>query len=71
MLGPTYSGLQFLKLFFPTLHRQVLRLIQTMLQVLHRDLQVLLHPLQVSAGVLLFPQLFSHHGSLDDPQQDC
>uniref|UniRef100_A0A3Q1EAS4 Uncharacterized protein n=1 Tax=Acanthochromis polyacanthus TaxID=80966 RepID=A0A3Q1EAS4_9TELE len=60
----THPGLQFLKLFLSTLHSQVFSLIQAMLQVFHCDLQVLLHPLQVSAGVLLLPQLLSHHGSL-------
>uniref|UniRef100_A0A3Q3VJ63 Uncharacterized protein n=1 Tax=Mola mola TaxID=94237 RepID=A0A3Q3VJ63_MOLML len=53
----TYSGLQFLKLFLSALHRQVFCLIQAVLQVLHCDLQVLLHPLQVSAGVLLLPHI--------------
>uniref|UniRef100_A0A3Q1BZS6 Uncharacterized protein n=1 Tax=Amphiprion ocellaris TaxID=80972 RepID=A0A3Q1BZS6_AMPOC len=48
-----YPGLQFLELLLATLHGQVLSLIQTVLQVLDCDLQVLLHPLQVSAGVSL------------------
>uniref|UniRef100_A0A3B4WDX6 Si:ch211-158m24.12 n=1 Tax=Seriola lalandi dorsalis TaxID=1841481 RepID=A0A3B4WDX6_SERLL len=36
----------FLELLLATLHGEVLSLIQTMLQVLDCDLQVLLHPLQ-------------------------
>uniref|UniRef100_A0A3P9I3F7 Uncharacterized protein n=1 Tax=Oryzias latipes TaxID=8090 RepID=A0A3P9I3F7_ORYLA len=43
----------FLELLLSTLHSQVLSFIQTVLQVLHCDLHVLLHPLQMSAGVLL------------------
>uniref|UniRef100_A0A671SCD1 Uncharacterized protein n=1 Tax=Sinocyclocheilus anshuiensis TaxID=1608454 RepID=A0A671SCD1_9TELE len=39
-------------------------LIQTVLQVFDSHLHVLLHPLQVSTGVLLLLQLLSHHGSL-------
>uniref|UniRef100_A0A8C1UJP5 Uncharacterized protein n=1 Tax=Cyprinus carpio TaxID=7962 RepID=A0A8C1UJP5_CYPCA len=39
-------------------------LIQTVLQVFDSHLQVLLHPLQMSTGVLLLLQLLSHHGSL-------
>ncbi|XDV20712.1 hypothetical protein PO909_025988, partial [Leuciscus waleckii] len=39
-------------------------LIQTVLQVLHCDLQILLHPLKVRTGVLLLLQLFCHHCSL-------
>ena len=62
----SYSGLQFLKLFFPTLHGQVFSLIQAMLQILDRDFQVLLHPLQMRTGVLLLLQLLCHHGSLYD-----
>uniref|UniRef100_A0A3B3R5F1 Uncharacterized protein n=1 Tax=Paramormyrops kingsleyae TaxID=1676925 RepID=A0A3B3R5F1_9TELE len=50
-------GFQFLELFLSTLHGQALSLIKTMLQVLHCDLEVLLHPLQVGAGVLLLLQL--------------
>uniref|UniRef100_A0A8C9W1A9 Uncharacterized protein n=1 Tax=Scleropages formosus TaxID=113540 RepID=A0A8C9W1A9_SCLFO len=47
------------------LHGQTLSLIQTMLKVLDCDLQVLLHPLQVSAGVQLQTYL---ELSLDVPQ---
>uniref|UniRef100_A0A3P8TS44 Uncharacterized protein n=1 Tax=Amphiprion percula TaxID=161767 RepID=A0A3P8TS44_AMPPE len=64
LIKHTDPGLKFLKLFLSTLHSQVFSLIQAMLQVFNCDLQVLLHPLQVSAGVLLLPQLLSHHGSL-------
>uniref|UniRef100_A0A8K9WR09 Uncharacterized protein n=1 Tax=Oncorhynchus mykiss TaxID=8022 RepID=A0A8K9WR09_ONCMY len=56
----THPGLQFLELLLASLHGQILSLIQTVLQVLDCDLQVLLHPLQVRAGVslhlLLHPQ---------------
>uniref|UniRef100_A0A3B4Z6Y6 Si:ch211-158m24.12 n=1 Tax=Stegastes partitus TaxID=144197 RepID=A0A3B4Z6Y6_9TELE len=45
----------FLELLLATLHGQVLSLIQTVLQVLDCDLQVLLHPLQH----FLLPEL--HH----------
>uniref|UniRef100_A0A3B3ZBR9 Uncharacterized protein n=1 Tax=Periophthalmus magnuspinnatus TaxID=409849 RepID=A0A3B3ZBR9_9GOBI len=48
-----YPSLQFLKLLLATFHGQVLSLIQTVLQVLHSHLQVLLHPLQMSTGVSL------------------
>uniref|UniRef100_A0A3Q3JNK8 Uncharacterized protein n=1 Tax=Monopterus albus TaxID=43700 RepID=A0A3Q3JNK8_MONAL len=48
-----YPGLQFLELLLATLHGEVLGLIQTVLQVLDCDLQVLLHPLQMSTGVSL------------------
>uniref|UniRef100_A0A3Q3IHF1 Uncharacterized protein n=1 Tax=Monopterus albus TaxID=43700 RepID=A0A3Q3IHF1_MONAL len=41
---------QFLELLLATLHGEVLGLIQTVLQVLDCDLQVLLHPLQMSTG---------------------
>uniref|UniRef100_A0A3Q1I4K5 Uncharacterized protein n=1 Tax=Anabas testudineus TaxID=64144 RepID=A0A3Q1I4K5_ANATE len=54
----------FLELLLATLHGQILSLIQAVLQVLDSDLQVLLHPLQVSAGVLFLLQLLSHHSSL-------
>uniref|UniRef100_A0A6Q2YD14 Uncharacterized protein n=1 Tax=Esox lucius TaxID=8010 RepID=A0A6Q2YD14_ESOLU len=46
----TDPGLQFLELLLASLHGQILSLIQTMLQVLDCDLQVLLHPLQVRAA---------------------
>uniref|UniRef100_A0A8C7W896 Uncharacterized protein n=1 Tax=Oncorhynchus mykiss TaxID=8022 RepID=A0A8C7W896_ONCMY len=53
-------SLNFLELLLASLHGQILSLIQTVLQVLDCDLQVLLHPLQVRAGVslhlLLHPQ---------------
>uniref|UniRef100_A0A3B3ZPB7 Uncharacterized protein n=1 Tax=Periophthalmus magnuspinnatus TaxID=409849 RepID=A0A3B3ZPB7_9GOBI len=47
------SAISFLKLLLATFHGQVLSLIQTVLQVLHSHLQVLLHPLQMSTGVSL------------------
>uniref|UniRef100_A0A3B3B3C6 Uncharacterized protein n=1 Tax=Oryzias melastigma TaxID=30732 RepID=A0A3B3B3C6_ORYME len=53
----SYPGLQFLELLLSTLHSQVLSFIQTVLQVLHSDLQVLLHPLQMSAGSIVKVQL--------------
>merc|ERR1719369_428992 len=62
----THPGLQFLELLLASLHGQVLSLVQTVLQVLDGDLQVLLHPLQVSAGVLFLLQLLCHHGSISD-----
>uniref|UniRef100_A0A3Q3A7G5 Si:ch211-158m24.12 n=1 Tax=Kryptolebias marmoratus TaxID=37003 RepID=A0A3Q3A7G5_KRYMA len=37
---------QFLELLLASLHGQIFSFIQTVLQVLHCDLQVLLHPLQ-------------------------
>uniref|UniRef100_A0A8D0AAN4 Uncharacterized protein n=2 Tax=Sander lucioperca TaxID=283035 RepID=A0A8D0AAN4_SANLU len=43
----------FLELLLATLHGQVLSLIQAVLQVLNSDLQVLLHPLQVSVSLHL------------------
>ena len=60
----THPGLQLLDLLLPALQGQLLSLVQTVLQVLHRLLQVLLHPLQVGAGVLLLLQLLGHHGRL-------
>uniref|UniRef100_A0A3B5LVS6 Uncharacterized protein n=1 Tax=Xiphophorus couchianus TaxID=32473 RepID=A0A3B5LVS6_9TELE len=51
----------FLELLLATLHGEVLSLIQAVLQVLDCNLEVLLHPLQVSTGVLLLLQLLSHH----------
>merc|ERR1712168_1182308 len=62
----THPALQFLELLLASLHGQVLSLVQTVLQVLDGDLQVLLHPLQVSAGVLFLLQLLCHHGSISD-----
>merc|ERR1740131_311804 len=62
----THPLLQFLELLLASLHGQVLSLVQTVLQVLHCDLQVLLHPLQVSAGVLFLLQLLRHHSSISD-----
>uniref|UniRef100_A0A3P8ZXE2 Uncharacterized protein n=1 Tax=Esox lucius TaxID=8010 RepID=A0A3P8ZXE2_ESOLU len=55
---------RFLELLLASLHGQILSLIQTMLQILDCDLQVLLHPLQVRAAtegivslhLLLHPQ---------------
>uniref|UniRef100_A0A8C8ZVT1 Uncharacterized protein n=1 Tax=Prolemur simus TaxID=1328070 RepID=A0A8C8ZVT1_PROSS len=48
-----YPVLQFLDLLLPALQRQLLGLVQTVLQVLHRLLQVLLHPLQVGVSLHL------------------
>uniref|UniRef100_A0A8C3EX63 Uncharacterized protein n=1 Tax=Corvus moneduloides TaxID=1196302 RepID=A0A8C3EX63_CORMO len=48
-----YPGLQLLQLFLPSLQCQLLGLIQTKLQVLHRLVQVLLHPLQVGTGSII------------------
>uniref|UniRef100_A0A3B3QRN6 Secreted protein n=1 Tax=Paramormyrops kingsleyae TaxID=1676925 RepID=A0A3B3QRN6_9TELE len=59
-----HPGFQFLELFLSTLHGQALSFVQTVLQVLHCDLEVLLHPLQVGAGVVLLLQLLCHHGCL-------
>uniref|UniRef100_A0A8C6ZCG9 Uncharacterized protein n=1 Tax=Nothoprocta perdicaria TaxID=30464 RepID=A0A8C6ZCG9_NOTPE len=53
-----------LDLLLASFQCQLLSLIQTVLQVLHRLLQVLLHPLQVGTRVLLLLQLFCHHGCL-------
>ncbi|TRZ00710.1 hypothetical protein DNTS_000603 [Danionella cerebrum] len=47
-----HPGLKFLELFFSTLHGQILSLIQTVLQVLHSDLKILLHPLKMSTECL-------------------
>uniref|UniRef100_A0A3B5R899 Uncharacterized protein n=1 Tax=Xiphophorus maculatus TaxID=8083 RepID=A0A3B5R899_XIPMA len=49
----SYPLLQFLELLLATLHGEVLSLIQAVLQVLDCNLEVLLHPLQVSTGVSL------------------
>uniref|UniRef100_A0A3Q1KFH7 Uncharacterized protein n=1 Tax=Anabas testudineus TaxID=64144 RepID=A0A3Q1KFH7_ANATE len=49
----SYPGLQFLELLLSTLHGEVLSLIQTVLQVLDCDFQVLLHSLQMSTGLNL------------------
>uniref|UniRef100_A0A8V1AP28 Uncharacterized protein n=1 Tax=Gallus gallus TaxID=9031 RepID=A0A8V1AP28_CHICK len=61
-LYPTHPGLQLLDLLLASLQGQLLCLIQAVLQVLHRLVQVLLHPLQVGTGVslhlLLQPQSF-------------
>uniref|UniRef100_A0A8C5U831 Uncharacterized protein n=1 Tax=Malurus cyaneus samueli TaxID=2593467 RepID=A0A8C5U831_9PASS len=51
--SPTHPGLQLLDLFLPSLQGQLLSLFQTVLQVLHSLVQVLLHPLQVGTGVSL------------------
>uniref|UniRef100_A0A8C0UR86 Uncharacterized protein n=1 Tax=Cyanistes caeruleus TaxID=156563 RepID=A0A8C0UR86_CYACU len=48
-----YPGLQLLELFLPSLQCQLLGLFQTVLQVLHCLLQVLLHPLQVGTGSIV------------------
>ena len=60
-----YPRLQFLELLLASLHSQVLSLVQTVLQVLDGDLQVLLHPLQVRTGVLFLLQFLGHHSSLE------
>lgn len=60
----TPPALQFLGLFLATLPGQVLSLIQTMLQVLDCDPQVL-HSLQVRADVMLLLKLLSRHGRLE------
>uniref|UniRef100_A0A674P644 Uncharacterized protein n=1 Tax=Takifugu rubripes TaxID=31033 RepID=A0A674P644_TAKRU len=49
----SYPGLQFLELLLATFHGKALCFIQAVLQVLDSDLQVLLHPLQMSTGVSL------------------
>uniref|UniRef100_A0A8V1AKT4 Uncharacterized protein n=1 Tax=Gallus gallus TaxID=9031 RepID=A0A8V1AKT4_CHICK len=51
--SPTHPGLQLLNLLLASLQGQLLCLIQAVLQVLHRLVQVLLHPLQVGTGVSL------------------
>uniref|UniRef100_A0A3B4VNI1 Uncharacterized protein n=1 Tax=Seriola dumerili TaxID=41447 RepID=A0A3B4VNI1_SERDU len=60
----SYPGFQFLKLLLPSLQSYLLCLIQALLQVFHRGLQVLLHPLQVGAGVLLFLHVLRQRISL-------
>uniref|UniRef100_A0A8C2UAI1 Uncharacterized protein n=1 Tax=Coturnix japonica TaxID=93934 RepID=A0A8C2UAI1_COTJA len=65
LVSPTHPGLQLLDLLLASLQGQLLCFIQTELQVLHRLVQVLLHPLQVGTGVLLLLQLFCHHGCLE------
>uniref|UniRef100_A0A3P9CRF2 Si:ch211-158m24.12 n=1 Tax=Maylandia zebra TaxID=106582 RepID=A0A3P9CRF2_9CICH len=62
MLDLSQSG-HFLELLLATLHGEVLCLIQTVLQVLDCDLQVLLHPLQH----FLLPEL--HHPPHPEPGQ--
>uniref|UniRef100_A0A672HNU9 Uncharacterized protein n=1 Tax=Salarias fasciatus TaxID=181472 RepID=A0A672HNU9_SALFA len=56
-LFDSYPGLQFLELLLATLHGEVLSLIQTVLQIFDCDLQVLLHPLQMSTGVLIIKSI--------------
>ncbi|CAG6010318.1 unnamed protein product [Menidia menidia] len=53
-----FGSLEFLELLLATLHGEVLSLIQTMLEVLDCDLQVLLHPLQTYISDSLFGFLF-------------
>uniref|UniRef100_A0A3B3DN70 Uncharacterized protein n=1 Tax=Oryzias melastigma TaxID=30732 RepID=A0A3B3DN70_ORYME len=48
-----HSGLQLLHLLLPSLHGDLLSFIQTVLQVFDGLFHVLLHALQVSAGVSL------------------
>uniref|UniRef100_A0A3Q2DZQ2 Uncharacterized protein n=1 Tax=Cyprinodon variegatus TaxID=28743 RepID=A0A3Q2DZQ2_CYPVA len=48
-----HPGLQLLNLLLASLHGDLLRLIQTVLQIFDGLLHVLLHTLQVSAGVSL------------------
>uniref|UniRef100_A0A3B3CC58 Uncharacterized protein n=1 Tax=Oryzias melastigma TaxID=30732 RepID=A0A3B3CC58_ORYME len=57
-----YPGLQLLDLLFATFHGDLLGFIQAVLQVLDGLLHILLHALQVRAGVLLLLQLLRHHG---------
>uniref|UniRef100_A0A3Q3WRR3 Uncharacterized protein n=1 Tax=Mola mola TaxID=94237 RepID=A0A3Q3WRR3_MOLML len=46
----------FLELLLATLHGETFCLIQTVLQILGSDLQVLLHPLQMSTGHFWLPE---------------
>ncbi|KAG9330187.1 hypothetical protein JZ751_026991 [Albula glossodonta] len=62
--GCSHPALQFLDLLLSTLEGDLLGLVQTQLQVFDGLLHVLLHPLQMSTGVLLLLQLLCHHGSL-------
>ncbi|KAJ1079342.1 hypothetical protein K5549_020666, partial [Capra hircus] len=57
-----HPGLQLLQLLLAALERDLLRLVQPVLQVLDGLLHVLLHALQVRTGVLLLLQLLRHHG---------
>lgn len=59
-----HPNFHFLNLFLSSLESNLLRLIQTHLQVFDGLLHVPLHPLQVTAGVLLLLQLLRHHGCL-------
>uniref|UniRef100_A0A3B4YCW1 Uncharacterized protein n=1 Tax=Seriola lalandi dorsalis TaxID=1841481 RepID=A0A3B4YCW1_SERLL len=62
----THPGLELLHLLLASLHGDLFSFIQTVLQVFNGLLHVLLHALQVSAGVLLFLQLLCHHGSISN-----
>ena len=62
----THPILQFLDLLLAPLHCNLLSLIQAVLQVLDGLLHVLLHALQVRAGVLLLLQLLCHHGRISN-----
>uniref|UniRef100_A0A672UKV8 Tektin n=1 Tax=Strigops habroptila TaxID=2489341 RepID=A0A672UKV8_STRHB len=62
-----HARLQLLQLLLPPLESQLLSLVQAHLQVLDGLLHVLLHPLQVGAGVLLLLQLLCHHGLVAAP----
>uniref|UniRef100_A0A3B5JUV1 Uncharacterized protein n=1 Tax=Takifugu rubripes TaxID=31033 RepID=A0A3B5JUV1_TAKRU len=63
---PSHPGLQLLNLLLASFHGDLLRFIQTVLQVFDSLLHVLLHAFQVSAGVLLFLQLLCHHGRISN-----
>uniref|UniRef100_A0A669F4M9 Uncharacterized protein n=1 Tax=Oreochromis niloticus TaxID=8128 RepID=A0A669F4M9_ORENI len=54
------ASLQFLELLLATLHGDLLGLIQTVLQVFDGLLHVLLHALQMGAGVTFHLLLYSH-----------
>uniref|UniRef100_A0A674PJ47 Uncharacterized protein n=1 Tax=Takifugu rubripes TaxID=31033 RepID=A0A674PJ47_TAKRU len=62
----SHPGLQLLNLLLASFHGNLLRFIQTVLQVFDSLLHVLLHAFQVSAGVLLFLQLLCHHGRISN-----
>ena len=62
----SYPGLELLHLLLASLHGDLFSFIQTVLQVFDGLLHVLLHTLQVRAGVLLFLQLLCHHGCISN-----
>lgn len=59
-------SLESLQLLTAALRGQLLGFVQSVLQVFDGLLHVLLHALQVSAGVLLLFQLLRHHGRISD-----